>query len=239
MFGHFDISSKYLMKSYIAEHSVNNITANLKSKIDNEFSENIGDLVGDFVDVVKQNGIIFSGHIHGRKEFISKGRKFILIGDPYQQNLGEKDYDCGYYVIDETNSYKFYPITNVPKHVELKISSILKDIDNFDFSIVKGNIIHKVYDCDISVQDDAKITQHINDWHPYEELLPDYDVNLNLTSDITLQNESIELIKKSKMEYVRNYISNIDDKLIEEQNIDRERLYKLIEEHYNKVVEEK
>lgn len=46
--------------------------------------------------------------------------------------------------------------------------------------------------------------------HPYEELLPDYEVELSFSYDMKIQNESIELIKKSKLEYVRNYISNID-----------------------------
>lgn len=41
------------------------------------------------------------------------------------------------------------------------------------------------------------------------------------------------------MEYVRNYINNIDDKVIDEYKIDRDRLYNLINDHYNKVAEDK
>ena len=75
--------------------------------------------------------------------------------------------------------------------------------------------------------------------HPYEELLPDYEVDLSFSSDIKIQNESIELIKKSKLEYVRNYISNIDKKVLDEQGIDKDKLFSVIEQHYNKVVVEK
>ena len=75
--------------------------------------------------------------------------------------------------------------------------------------------------------------------HPYEELLPDYEVELSFSSDIKIQNESIELIKKSKLEYVRNYISNIDKKVLDEQGIDKDKLFSVIEKHYNKVVVEK
>ena len=46
-------------------------------------NDNAGDFVGDFVDVVKNTGTIFSGHIHGRREFLAKGRKFVFVGDPY------------------------------------------------------------------------------------------------------------------------------------------------------------
>ena len=56
------------------------------------------------------------------------------------------------------------------------MSIVTRDIDRFDFSIVKGNIVHKTYDVEVNVVDDARISQKINDWQPYEELLPDYDV---------------------------------------------------------------
>ena len=39
--------------------------------------------LGSFIDVVKPDGVIFSGHIHTRKEMLAKGRKLIFIGSPY------------------------------------------------------------------------------------------------------------------------------------------------------------
>lgn len=86
------------------------------------------------------------------------------------------------------------------------MSQIAKDIEAFDFSIIKGNIVHKIYDIEVNRADDVKISQKINDWHPYEELLPDYDVDLTTNSEIKMQNESIELIKKSKLDYIKSYI---------------------------------
>lgn len=44
----------------------------------------VGDYVGDFVEYVKRGGTVFSGHIHSPKSFMSRSRRFILIGDPYQ-----------------------------------------------------------------------------------------------------------------------------------------------------------
>lgn len=167
MFGHFDVSQKYLIRSYVEEHSNSTEASdNIESKLDADTTltnsqSNVGDLVGDFVEIVKKKGIIFSGHIHGRKEFISRGRQFVLIGDPYQQNLGEKNYSCGFYSINEDNEYSFHPIDNVPKHVELYISKIAKNVDEFDYSCVSNNIIHKIYDIDIDNQLNGKICQHI------------------------------------------------------------------------------
>lgn len=248
MFGHFDVSAKYLMKSYIEEHQIkNNVSDKTITEINNDDMLksdstslfNAGDFIGDFINIVKKNGKIFSGHIHKQKECLAKSRKFIFVGDPYQQNLGEKDNKCGFYTIDETNQYEFHEIISIPKHIEIRMSEVIKDFDNFDFSIVKGNILHKVYDIEVDNAVNAKITQKINDWQPYEELLPDYDVDLNTSTEIKLQNESIALIKKSKLEYIKTYIDNIDKNVLEEKKIDSDKLYNILSEYYNQVTEEK
>lgn len=82
--GHFDISSKYLARQYVAEHSASE-TADLETlKSIGIDIQSIDDSVGDFVETVKQNGVIFAGHIHTRREFTTKGRKFVFVGSPYQ-----------------------------------------------------------------------------------------------------------------------------------------------------------
>ena len=47
------------------------------------------------------------------------------------------------------------------------------------------------------------------------------------------------LINKSKLEYVKNYIDNIDKAVLDEQQIKADKLYSLLEEYYNATVEEK
>lgn len=227
LIGHFDISTKYLITSYMKDHA--NSTSNV----------NHCDLVGDFIDKVKKFGVLFSGHIHGRKEFISKGRTCVIVGDPYQQNLGEIDYSCGFYTLDNENKYKFIAINSVPKHINIRISDVVKDIEKYDFSKVKNNIIHKIYDIEVDAITDAKICQKINDLMPYEELLPDYAVSISNNDNNNIQNDSIELIKKSKLEYIKNYISNIDKATLDAQNIDPIKLYSILEDYYNNVTEEK
>ena len=248
IFGHFDVSHQYLVKSYIEDHSgkittsdniINDLQHNNLLMSSENIQKNAGDYVGDFIEVVKRNGVIFSGHIHGHREFLAKGRQFIMVGSPYQQNLGEKNNSCGFYVINNDNSYEFHEITSVPKHIELQMSQIVKDIETFDFSIIKGNIVHKIYDIEVNRADDVKISQKINDWHPYEELLPDYDVDLTTNSEIKMQNESIELIKKSKLDYIKSYIQNIDVQVLKDQDLDSDKLFAVLEEYYNAVAEEK
>ena len=259
--GHFDISSKFLIASYIEDNSKNlnasqsisdmiqqddllSSQSSMQTATNDDFTEAVNikkatDLVGDFVELVKRSGTIFSGHIHQHREFVAKRRKFIFIGSPYEQTRGDRGNDCGYYILDENNKYKFIKTIGTPKHVELRMSKVIDvGIDKFDFSIVKGNILHKIYDCDVDRVSDSKITQKITDYKPYDELIPDYEVSLNYNDGVSLQNETIALIKKSKLEYIKNYIDNIDKAVLSDQEIDATRLYKILEEYYEKVTEQ-
>ena len=98
-----------------------------------------GDYIGDFVELVKEGCQIYSGHIHGRREFLAHKRNFIFVGSPYQQNRGDVGMRRGFYVLNEDFTYDFHEISNVPKFVILKMSQILNTgIDKFDFSVVKN-----------------------------------------------------------------------------------------------------
>lgn len=243
LFGHFDVSSKYLVQSYVQDHSqAPAASSNVANAIDSDSSlgssrsQSVNDQVGDFVETAKVGGTVFSGHIHTRKEFTAKGRKFIFAGSPYQQNLGEMGNRCGFYVISQDNGVSFQEITSVPKHVELKMSEVTKDIDHYDFSQVKGNILHKVYDIEVDRLVDSKIDQKIQDCKPYEELLPEYAVGVTDTGVQTPEAaKSIELLKKSKLEYISNYIQNIDQKALDADGLDKGQLFKTLENYYNAV----
>jgi hypothetical protein len=118
------------------------------------------------------------------------------------------------------------------------MSTIAKSFSTFDFSCVKGNIIHKIYDVEVDRVLDAKISQKITDWGPYEELLPDYEVDIEADTAAKMQNETISLIKKSKLDYIRNYVDNIDKKVLDEQKLEREKLFKILEKYYQAVSDE-
>ena len=162
----------------------------------------------------------------------------MFAGSPYQQTLGEKGQTCGFYVLNEDGSYKFVELAGIPKHIDLKMSTIAKSFSTFDFSCVKGNIIHKIYDVEVDRVLDAKISQKITDWGPYEELLPDYEVDIEADTAAKMQNETISLIKKSKLDYIRNYVDNIDKKVLDEQKLEREKLFKILEKYYQAVSDE-
>lgn len=260
MFGHFDIDGRYLIASYIEEHAsekketiaevqdlINNDSLLSEASSVKDFQLEVNDikskklkssdLVGGFVEYAKPYGTVYAGHIHSHKEFVSKTREFIFIGSPYQQNFGEMSGINGYYVLDENNKRKFIEITDVPKHIRLRISDIVNaGIDNFDFSIVKGNIIQKIYDVDIDLKTDATINQRISDNLPFEESLSEYSIALS-SDNTVITNESLETIKKSKLEYIKSYINNIEDSTLSAANIEKHELYKMLESYFNKAME--
>lgn len=93
LLGHFDISSKFLISSYIKEHSsTQEATSSVASEINDDFSlessrcteDNPEDFLGSFIELAKKNGTVFAGHIHQHKEMTAHGRKFIFIGTPYE-----------------------------------------------------------------------------------------------------------------------------------------------------------
>lgn len=248
MFGHFDISSKFLIASYAQEHSKkletadelsNELDKDVSLKSSNESPVKIDAELGSFIDLAKQNGTVFAGHIHQHKEMKVKGRNFIFVGSPYQQNLGDYGCKCGYYVIDSKSRWKFYEMTGIPKHVKVECSKVLEDgIDSYDFGDVHDNIVQKVYDIDVKVEDDLKINQKIASFKPYEELLPEYKVSLDLSHssengevDVKMQ----ELISKSKLDYIDSYVSQIDAKVLEAEGIERNKLLDVMHKYYMKV----
>ena len=251
MLGHFEISSKFLVQSYIEEHSGKLEASEAVSSMLDE-DDFLGDpgaasaqpsksseLLGSFIELVKPiTGTILAGHIHQHKEMLAKnGRKFIFIGTPYEQNLGELGNACGFYEISEEGKLKFNKLDKLPKHIQLKTSEIKKiGLDKFDFGEISGNIIQKIYDEELTQAEEAKLLQKINDFKPYEELLPEYKVAIQYALKSKDDQTSVELLQKSKLEYIRNYIENIDDKVLEASNVARDELFGILEAYYKRVV---
>ena len=249
MFGHFDISSKFLIASYAQDHSkklqssdelVNELDKDGDLVSSSTSQDELGAHLGSFIDLAKTKGAVFAGHIHQHKEMKAKVRNFIFVGSPYQQNLGDYGCKCGYYVIDTNSKWKFHEITGIPKHVKVECSRVLDaGIDKYDFSEVHNNIVQKVYDVDVKAEDDLKISQKIASSKPYEELLPEYKVALDLahasdTSD-EVEMKMQSLISKSKLDYIDSYVGQIDSKVLESEGIDRKKLLDVMHKYYVKV----
>ena len=89
---------------------------------------------------------------------------------------------------------------------------------------------------DVEPADDAAVSRKITDFKPYEELLPDYRVQLG--GEGKSDNASLELIRKSKLEYIRSYVDGIDQAALDEQGLDRKRLFGVLESYYKRISED-
>lgn len=150
VFGHFNVSSQYLIKSYISENkskklSAQKITLDLiergiqfvnceevskiikeTDKSNKSSSEDLRQYFGSYIDkALEKGGKIYSGHIHSPKTFRIKGRYFEFVGCPYEQTFADIGLELGYLIFDENNSSKKFIISGTPKHIIIKLSDIL------------------------------------------------------------------------------------------------------------------
>jgi hypothetical protein len=94
--------------------------------------------------------------------------------------------------------------------------------------------VQKIYDTDIDRNTDIEITKRIANAHPYEELLPEYKVCIK--NDGTPNNKSAELIKKSKLEYLRNYVDEMTLDDVNFKDLDKNKLFDILEKYYKNIV---
>ena len=72
---------------------------------------------------------------------------------------------------------------------------------------------------------------------PHEELLPEYAISISDSSDNDAEtSKSIELLKKSKLEYIQNYIDNIDEAALD-SDVTKKELFDTLEKYYDAVAE--
>lgn len=72
---------------------------------------------------------------------------------------------------------------------------------------------------------------------PHEELLPEYAISISDSSDNDAEtSKSIELLKKSKLEYIQNYIDNIDEAALD-SDVTKKELFDTLEKYYDVVTE--
>ena len=83
---------------------------------------------------------------------------------------------------------------------------------------------------------EAAINQRITDSLPFEEALSEYSIAIS-SDNAVITSDSLETIKKSKIEYIKKYIDSMNDKILEDANLDRGELFKMLESYFNKAME--
>lgn len=235
LFGHLNFSRKYFISSYYKENG-EEIGTSRELLGELGISADGPDFPESMIDTVKEGGTVYAGHIHAKKEFVTKSRNIVFIGSPYEQNFGERHTPHGFYILSKENVPTFVEITCAPKHVILRMSEVLTvGPDDYDFSKVAGNVVKKLYDIEVSKPNELKIEQAITDNRPFEEALSEYEVESSGDSGI-ISNETLEVIKKSKLEYIQSYLDRISDSVLEDLKLEKSKIFEIIKSYYDKIV---
>ena len=164
-------------------------------------------------EVVKNEGLFFSGHIHQRKEIpVGKSSKIIIEGSPYETSWGFKGIECGAYVVDFLDaSYEFIPNPHNKVHVEIRTSNPKKDMDGIDFnnSIVRLNV-----DTQESFDTISKLQAKINSFKPFSVENTKYEFTvaefIGNREDFDNPIDSVSGKISSKLDYIMNAIDKGD-----------------------------
>ena len=85
-------------------------------------------------DLTDISPLVFSGHFHIRKEYLTKNGKVITIGNPLQMTWGDYDNSKGFYILDtQTREYEFIENIDAPVYNKILWSEVregLKDTEN-------------------------------------------------------------------------------------------------------------
>ena len=160
-------------------------------------------------EVVKNDGLFFSGHIHQRKEIpVGNSSMIIIEGSPYETSWGFNGVECGAYVVDFASSeYEFVKNPYNKVHVEIRTSNPQKDMDGIDF---KNSIVRLNVDTQESFDTISKLQAKINSLKPfsventkYEFTVAEFIGNRDNLDD---PSDAVAVGVSSKLDYVLNAI---------------------------------
>ena len=259
MFGHFDISHKYLIEAYMEDHiseevstaEISNIM--IKSGFDLDLSEdskedrtrtitkaNSKKHIGEFIELCKKGGQIYSGHIHQRRTFNIKDRNFTFLGTPFQLTWGDfnkfsKTSDRGHYIINcNTLKPEFFENNDSPMHRKYFISDLPVDSlpieDIFKKKHIENNFVRLILNKQFDYSKLNEIISHINQQKPKEPCVVDYDFSIEFEEEGKAPDSDH---KESKLDYINQYINSLDDKVFKDFDVEKETILVKVREYFD------
>jgi hypothetical protein len=258
MFGHFDISHKYLIEAYMEDHMSEEVTTKeisnimIKSGFDLDLNDEIPEKnqtiikanskkhIGKFIELCKKGGHIYSGHIHQRRTFNIKDRNFTFLGTPFQLTWGDfnkfsKSSDRGHYIINcNTLKSEFFENNDSPMHRKYFISELPVDSlpveDIFKKKHIENNFVRLILNKQFDYSKLNEIISHINEQKPKEPCVVDYDFSIEFEDEGTKPDADH---KDSKLDYINQYINSLDDKVFEDFDVEKETILVKVREYFD------
>lgn len=264
MFGHFDISHNYLIESYMEDHLSEDVSpaevSNLMLKSGYEFQPietstgmptiakaNSKKHIGKFIDLCKKGGFIYSGHIHSRRTFTIKGRKFTFMGSPLQLTWGDYNKETnlsnrGYYLINTSSLRSKFIENNIsPVHRKYFISELPLETQPLESIFLEddihGNFIRVILNKQFDFQNLNRILTLINGFGPKEPCVVDYDFSIDFESNMGEAPDRASL-KTSKLKYIHEYVNGLEDQVFKDFSVDKEIVLKYVTKYFEKTEEQ-
>ena len=135
----------------------------------------------------------------------------------------------------KNNKICFHELDGIPKFVDVKISDIINEgINEFDYSTLTNNVIHKIIDVELTPAEINEIDRKINSANPFHENASTFAISKVSYTDIdgNIITNSMESIRRSPMIYLKNYLDNIDQKKFNDDGIDKDFVIDILKEIY-------
>lgn len=262
VFGHFDISKKYIINAWAEEHKSENLSTTeienilikngygFERDIINKKNKKIDKLtnskkcLGNYVDLCKKGGYIFCGHIHTRRELKVKGRNFIFIGSPLQLNWGDENHNGdtsnrGVYILctdTDSDDIIFIENNNNPIHKKIYISELNPTTDCTTDELLEDIPIEGNFVKLIyDKQVEFQVLNRLIDCINNMKPIEPVSVDYELKVSFCEIDTDGVVDSESKLMYITNVVNNIGDEIFENYSVKKDDVINMFEKYYEKV----
>jgi DNA repair exonuclease SbcCD nuclease subunit len=247
LFGHLNITSESLTR-YFAKAKINfeDTTIGLNEYLSEQEMSRMRTTGKDFInddhfdiknifELLKETGVIFSGHFHLNDEFMRHGRKFIYVGAPLQQTWIDSGTHKGFYLYNlADNKIDFIENTFSPKHIQVLYSTFKNKLEEFNSFLManRSNYLKIIFDIEVSYAERSSIFSSIQEYGNSENIETDsiFSAEFNILPSAV---SGEELIPTSKFEYLLKFLNTLQDTEFTRRKIDKEKIINLLTMYFN------
>ena len=235
IFGHLALPGNYIRYNKI---NVNNL------EVIKEGNLQINDVRAFCDECLDVGGVCFSGHIHVRSEQTYHENRIIFVGSPFEMSYGETNSNHGFYIIDEAQNIRFDETVSeaIPRHIILKISSCFDDDGNMRskdaFNYLKGNIVKKIIDKDLSTSESMKLNDLLNSLDIFEFAQAEYG---SLSSSYFDENQETTQTETSALtidSYFDTVIQALDEETLKNANVTKDDIKECFLSYVKKLIDQ-
>jgi DNA repair exonuclease SbcCD nuclease subunit len=175
-------------------------------------------------DLFKKTNMVITGHFHLKEERLYKNGTIIYLGSPVELDWGDKNTTKGIYLLDLlTKKYRFVENTISPKHVEVKLTNLIKNGLATIKDDVKGNIVRFIVDKELETDKIDLIAKKISGYQPIAFDIEHFCFSqTDQTSDVQQTDSGVDITQT-----IHEFVNAMDIK-------EKEKVYSYIIELYNK-----